>query len=112
MTRADDAFDFGRKQFHLRLRLELRIAVLDRNHRRQAFAHIVAGDLRILVLQQIVRLRVLIDRAREGAAKTGQMRAAVRIVNRVRVAENLVVVAVVVLQHDFDMHFVFLVVDV
>ena len=101
--RTHDAVHLRRDQLHLRLRLELRIAVLDRDHRRQALAHIVARDLRVLVLQQVVRLRVLVDRPRHRAAEPRQVRPAVGIVNRVRVAEHLVVVAVVVLQHHVHM---------
>ena len=57
---ADDALDFGREQFYLGLRFEFRVAVLDRDDRGEALAHIVAGDLRILFLQQI-RLTWRID---------------------------------------------------
>ena len=109
--RAGDTFHFGRKQFHLGLRFKLGIAVLHGNHRGQAFAHVVAGDLRILFLQEFVGLRVLVDRAGHRAAETGEMRAAVRIVNRVGVTKHLVVVAVVILHHDLDVDFDLLVVE-
>ena len=54
---------------------------------------------------------MLIDRPSEGAAKAGEMRAPVRIMNGVRVAEHEVVIAVVVLQHDFDVNFDGLIVE-
>ena len=55
-----------------------------------------------LSFSQTIRARVLIDRVRQRGAKTGQMRAAVRIRNGVGETKNLIVVAVVVLQHDID----------
>jgi hypothetical protein len=76
--------------------------VLDRDDGGEAFADVVTGDLRVLVLQEIVGLGVLVDRAGEGAAEAGQVGAAVGIVNRVGVAEDLVVVGVVVLEDDLD----------
>ena len=53
--RGDDAVDLGVDELHLGLRFEARIRQLDAEHADQAFAHVVAGDRRILVLQQIVR---------------------------------------------------------
>ena len=104
--RVHDAVDLGVHELHLGLRFEARIRQLDAEHADQTFAHIVAGDRRILVFHQAVGLRVLVDRFRQRAAETGQMRAAIRIRNRVREAENLIVVAVVILQHDVDENFV------
>src|SRR6202023_492560 len=60
---------------------------------------------RILLLQQIALFGVLIDGAGERGAESGQMRTAVRIRNRIRKWQNLVVVAVVVLQHNIDKYF-------
>src|SRR5439155_6935158 len=106
--RLDDAFDLGREQFHFGLRLKLRVAVFYGNDGRQALAHVIAGDLRVLLFEQIVRFGVLVDRTRDRVAETAQMRAAVGIVHRVGVTEHLVVVAVVVLQHDLDVYLHFL----
>jgi len=64
-----DAPHLRREQLHLGLRLKLWIAVLYRDHRRQAFAHIITGDLRVFLLQQLVGLRVLIDRPGQRARK-------------------------------------------
>ena len=63
----------------------------------------IAGSLSF---KQIVRFRVLIDGLRQRGAEAGQMRAAVRVRNRVGEAQNLIVVAVVILQHDIDKDFV------
>ncbi len=76
--------------------------MLDGNHGGEAFAHVVAGDLRVLVLQEIVGLGELVDGPGERAAETGKVRAAIRIVDGIGVAEHLVVVGVVVLEDDLD----------
>ena len=102
--RPDDAFDLRRDEFDLRLGLELRIAVLDGYSGRQPFANVIPSNLRVLILQDTVRLGVLIDRPGQGGPETREVRAAIRIVDGVRVAKNLVVVAVVVLHHDMDVH--------
>ncbi len=84
--RRRDALDLGRDELDLGLRLEAGIRVLDREHDHEALAHVVAGDRGILFLQQIVRLRVLVDRAGERGAEADQVRAAVRIRDGVREA--------------------------
>ena len=75
---------------------------LDAQNGGEALADIVAGEGGILLLQEIVRLGVLVDGAGERGAKTGKVRAAVRIRNRVCEAKDLVRVGVVVLQHGVD----------
>ena len=104
--RVDDAVDLGVDELHLGLRFEARIRQLDAEDADQTFAHVVAGNGRILFLHQAVGLRVLVDRFRQGGAETGQVRAAVRIRNRIGEGQNLIVVAVVVLQDDIDEDFV------
>ena len=51
-------------------------------------------------------LGVLIDCFGQRRAETGEMRAAVRIWNGIRKRQNLIVVTVIILQHDIDKHFV------
>ena len=80
--------------------------MLDGENGDQPLAHVVAGDRRIFLLQQIVLLGVLIDRARQRGAKTGRVRAAIRVRNGVGEAEDLIVVAVVVLHHEIHKHVV------
>ena len=75
-------------------------------HADQTFANVVAGNRRILVLQETVRLGVLVDRLRQRGPETGQVRSAVRVRNRIRERKNLIVVAVVILQDDIDEDFV------
>ena len=61
----DDALHFRREQLDLGLGLELRIGMEQRDDRHQPLAHVVAGDRRVLVLEEIIGLRVLVDRARQ-----------------------------------------------
>ena len=75
-------------------------------HANQTFANVVAGNRRVLLLHQIVRARVLIDRLRQRGAKSGQMRSAVRVRNGIGETQNLIVVAVVILQDAIDKNFV------
>jgi len=93
-----DAFDLGVRQAGLVLRLELGVGVLDRDHRDQAFAHVVAVQLGVLVLDEVVGLGVVVHHARQGGTEAGKVGAALGLVDEVRVAEHHLVVAVVVLQ--------------
>ena len=104
--RADDALDLGRDEFDLGLGLEAGVGVLDRENANEALTDIVAADRGILFLQEIVGLRVLVDRAGERGAEAGGVRAAIGVRDGVGEAEDLVVVAVVVLQNDIHIHVV------
>ena len=98
--------DLGVDELHLGLRFEARIRQFHAEHADQAFAHIVSGNRGVLFFQKIVLLGVLIDCFGQRGAETGQMRAAVGIGDRIRKRQNLIVVTVVILQHDIDKHFV------
>ena len=104
--RAGNALDLGIHEPRLGLRVEAGVRMLDREDTNEALAHIVAADRGILVFEKIVGLRVLVDRAGERGAEACEMRAAVRIRDGVCETKNLVVVAVVVLQHDIEVHVV------
>ncbi len=73
----------GVHQLHLGLRLKLRVRVLDRDDGGQAFARIVAGEVRVGILQQPVLARVVVDDARQRRAQAGHVCAAVHGVDRV-----------------------------
>ncbi len=107
----DDAFDFGRNEFHLGLRFEAGVRVLDGNDRHETFAHVVTGDRRVFFLQQIVRLGVLVDRTGQGRAEADHVRATVRVGDGVCEAEDLVVVRVVVLHDHVNDHLVLFTAD-
>ena len=100
--RADDALDLGGEEFDLGLGFELGVGVLNRNDGGEAFAHIVAGDLGIPVLDEIICPGESIDGAGQGAAEAGEVGAAIGIMDGVGVAEDLIVVSVVVLEDDLD----------
>ena len=108
---ADDGLDLGGEEFDLGLRLELGVGVLDGDDGGEAFADVVAGDLGVFVFEEFVGLGELVNCAGEGAAETGEVGAAVGVVDGVGVAENLVVEGVVVLEHDLDVDLVGLIVD-
>ena len=104
--RVHDSVDLGVHELDLGLRFEARIRQLDAENADQTFPNVVAGNRRILVFHETVGLGVLVDRLGQRRAETGQVRSAVRIRDRVGERENLIVVAVVILQHDIDEDFV------
>ncbi len=106
--RGNNAVDFRVDQFDLGLRFETRVGQFDAQDADQPFAHVIARDVGVLFLEQLVGPGVLVDRAGQGAAEAGQVGAAVGVGNRVGKAENLVVVAVVVLHHAIHEHFLLL----
>ena len=89
-------------QLHLGLRGELGIGHLDRQHAGQAFAHVVAGDLDLGLLGDLVFFDVLVDDARHRRAQAGQVGAAVGLRDVVGEAEHLLGVGVVPLHRHFD----------
>jgi len=85
------------------------VTVLHRNDRRETFAHVVSGDLRVFSSDSFdfaywLTARVTALRKPEDACRH-------RDCGRVGVAEDLVVVAVVVLHHDLDVDFDLFVVE-
>ena len=102
----DDPFDLRVHELDLCLRFETRVRQFDAKHADQTFPHVVTGDRRIFVFEKIARFRVLIDRFGQRCAKSGEMGPAVWIWNRIRERQNLIVIAVVVLQDNIDKNFV------
>ena len=99
----DHALHLRGDQLVLGLRGELRVRQLHRQDRGQAFAHVVAGQSAILsFLPRQLLLDVVVQRARQRGAETGQVRAAVLLRNVVGVAEHALLVGVVPLQRDLD----------
>ena len=60
---AGNTFNLVVDELALGLRIESWIGQLDANYGHQAFADVVAGNIRVLILQYIVVLGVLINRA-------------------------------------------------
>ena len=88
-------------QLALGLSFELRLRQFHADHGRQSFANVVAGQVLFDVFEQAACLAVGIDGARERAAEAAEMRSAVHGVDVVGEAENVLRVAVVILQRHF-----------
>ena len=71
-------------ELRLRLALELRIAQLDRDHGREALADVLALEVVLLLLQEALVARVLVERAGERRLEAGEVRAALGRVDVVR----------------------------
>ena len=91
-----EAADLRIAQAHLRLRLEVRVGQLDRDHRGQPLAQVVAGG-RLALFQKTVVSCVGVHRPRQRRAEARQMRAPVDVADVVREDEHVLVVPVVVL---------------
>ncbi len=96
-----DAGDVG-VELALGLAFELRLRQLDADDGDEAFAHVVAAEILLHVLEEAKLLADGVDGARERGAEAGEMRAAVDGVDVVGEAEDGLGVAVVVLERDFD----------
>ena len=72
-----DALDFGVAQLAFGLAFELRFGELDADDGGQAFADIVAGQVGVIFLKQLVLAGVIIEHAGQRRAEAGQMGAAV-----------------------------------
>ena len=99
----DLALDLGVAQLGLGLALELRVGQLDADDRRQALADVVAREVGVVVLEDRVLARVVVERARQRGAEAGDVGAAVDRVDVVGEGEDALAVAVVVLERDFDL---------
>ena len=100
-----DALDFRIRQPRFVLRLKLRVGMFDGNDGDQPFLHVVPGQLRVLILDQVVRLRVIVHDAGERRAESGKVRPAFGVVDQVRVGVDDFRVFPVVLKRDVHRHF-------
>ena len=75
----------------------------DRDERRETLAHVLAGEVLLLLLEEVLLARVVVDRAREGGAEARQMSAALRRVDVVGEREDGLVVGRVPLHRDLDL---------
>ncbi len=102
--RLDDALHFAVTELRLGLPLELGVAHLDADDRREAFAHVVASERLGFFLEQIVRVGVVVDGPRQRGLKAHQMGAPLLRVDVVGEGEEVFGVAVVVLERDLQNH--------
>src|SRR5262249_22643636 len=86
--RLDEAGHAGIAELGLCLPLELRVAKLHRDHRGQALADVLAGEVVLFVLEQTVVARVLGQGPSERRAKAAQMGSALARVDVVRERVN------------------------
>ena len=98
----DDALHLARDELDLGLRVERRVRVLDADDAGETFADVLAGEAALHVLEEVLRLAVAVEDARERGAEAREVRAAVLVVDVVRVAEDLLGVGRVPLQRDLD----------
>ena len=99
----DQRADLGVAQLCLGLALELRVLELDRDDRRETFADVFAGQVLFFLFEQALLASVVVDGARERAAKARQVGPALGGVDVVGEGEDRVVVRRVPLHGDFDL---------
>src|SRR5579859_8085570 len=108
----DVALHFGIAELALGLALELRLQHLHADHRREAFAHVFAGEVGIRLLQDAGLARVAVEHVGQGSAEPGQVAAALDGVDGVGEREHVLDERVVVLQRDLDLGALDLALDV
>ena len=89
----DDALHLARDELGLGLRVERRIGVLHADDRGEPFANVFAGEALLHLFEEVLRGAVGVEHARERGAEPGEVRAAVLVVDVVRVREDLLGVA-------------------
>ena len=75
--RLGQSLDLGVAELGLGLPIELGVGDLDRQDHGEALADVVAGQRGVLVLDQLLGLRIVVDHPRQGGPQTGHMGAAV-----------------------------------
>ena len=88
-----EGLGLGVAELGLGLALELRLGELDRDDRGQALAHVVAGEVLVLLLEDALLARVLVDQRGQRGAEALFVRAALVRVDRVRVGVDALGVA-------------------
>ena len=101
----------GADQLVLGLAAELGVGQLDRDDRGQPLAHVLAGEVDLLALQDARLVGIIVERAGQRRAEGGEVSAAVALRDVVGEAEDVLVIAVVPLQRDIDADLVALAVD-
>ncbi len=91
-------------EFLLCLTLKLRLGELHADNGRKTFADVLAVERGLVVLDEFVRARVRVDRLRERVAETDQVHTAFRRRDIVDETVAVVVVCIVVLHRNLDVH--------
>ena len=100
--RLDEALHARVAELGLRLALELRVGELGGDDGGQPLAHVLAGEVVVLLLEQALLARVLVERARQRRAEARQVRAALVRVDVVGEREDRLLVGGVPLHRDLD----------
>ena len=100
--RVDEALHARVAELGLRLALELRVGELGRDDRGQTLAHVLAGEVVVLLLELALLARVAVERARQRRAEARQVRAALVRVDVVGEGEDRLLVGGVPLHRDLD----------
>ena len=96
----DKCGDLGVAQLGLGLALELRVLEFDRDERREALAHVLAGEVVLLLLEEVLLPGIVVERARERRPEAGEVRSALSGVDVVGEGEDGLVVRRVPLHGD------------
>jgi len=108
----DIAFHFRVAELALGLAFKLRVRQLDADDCRQAFAHVIAAQILLFFLEQVLGTGVVIQSAGKGRTETGNMSAAFRVVDIIGESQKGFIVFIVILQSDFHFATVDFLVDV
>ena len=93
----------GAAELGLGLTLELRIGQLDRDNGRKTLAHVVAGQIGVLLLEQVLLAGVIVNHAGERDAETLEVHAALGGVDIVGKRHDVLAVAAIPLQGYLDL---------
>ena len=93
----------GAAELGLGLALKLRIGQLDRNDGRKALAHIVAAQVGVLLLEQVLLAGVIVNHAGERGAETLEMHAALGGIDVVGKRHDVLAIAGIPLQRHLDL---------
>ena len=108
----DQALDRRVAELGLGLALELGVLELDRDHRGQPLADVVAGEVLVFLLEQALAARVGVQRPGQRRAEAGEVGAALVGVDVVGEAEDRFLVGGVPLHRDLDLAVVGLALEV
>ena len=93
----------GAAELGLGLALKLRIGQLDRDNGRKALAYIVAGEVGVFLLEQVLLARVIVNHAGERGAEALEVHAALGGVDVVGKRHDVLAVAAIPLQGHLDL---------
>src|SRR5262249_52521844 len=106
------ALDLGVAELRLGLALELRLEHLDADHRRQALAHILTGEVGVRLLEQPGLAGVAVEHVGQSGAEAGDVAAALDGVDGVGERDDVLDKRRVVLQRDLGLRALYFTFDI